>query len=241
MAKKASKLRFTDGAPVSRGGRYGRSVTHTAAASVSDTIHGKISSQNQDDSTAVQAANTSAEAAEVAVHTVDHAVYSKKLKNYEKAERLQSKTDAANVEAIYQQRMAEHPEDFSNPLSRMKQKKAIRKEYAAAKRAEQAAANAGGAANTGASAAKTIGQKLSALKDNAFAYIAEHPHAVLIIGALALLLMVISSSLSSCSAFLPGGSGAVIATTFTADDEDIIGANDDYKALEAALQKRKRR
>lgn len=237
MAKKASKLRFTDDAPVSSGGRYGRSVTHTAASSVSGTIHGQISSQNRDDNTAVQAANTSAEAAETAVHTVDHTVYSKKLKKQEKAERLQSKTDAANVEAIYQQRKAEHPEDFSNPLSRMKQKQAIRKEYAAAKRAEQTAANARSAANTGASAAKTISQKLSELKDDAFTYIAEHPYVVLIIDALALLLMVVSSSLSSCSAFLPGGSGTVIATTFTANDEDIIGANDDYKALEAALQK----
>ena len=46
------------------------------------------------------------------------------------------------------------------------------------------------------------------------------------------------SSLSSCSAFLPGGSGAIVATTFTAEDEDIIGANNDYKALEAELQRK---
>ena len=58
------------------------------------------------------------------------------------------------------------------------------------------------------------------------------------IGALALLVMIVSSTMSSCSAFLPGGSGAVIATTFTADDEDIVGANDDYKALEAELQRK---
>ena len=57
------------------------------------------------------------------------------------------------------------------------------------------------------------------------------------IAALALLVMVISSALSSCSVFLPGSSGAVVATTFTADDDDIIGANDDYKALEAELQR----
>lgn len=67
---------------------------------------------------------------------------------------------------------------------------------------------------------------------------AEHPQAFLVIGALAILLIIVSSALSSCSAFLPGGSGAVIATTFTANDEDIIGANNDYKALEAALQRR---
>ncbi len=220
-----------------RGNRFTRSATHGAAAAVSETLHGQVSASNQDDNTAVQAADSSTGTAEAGAHTIDHAVYSKKLRSYEKAEMLQIKSDAANVEAIYQQRMAEHPENFSNPISRMQQKKAIQKEYAAARRAEQTAANAGETAKEGLSGIKSIGQKISELKDKAFAYIAENPHVILIIGALVLLLMIVSSSLSSCSAFLPGGSGAVVATTFTAKNEVIIGANDDYKALESALQR----
>ena len=106
-----------------RGNRFTRSAAHSAAASVSGTIHGQVSANNQDDNTAVQAVNTSAEAAEAGAHAVDHAIYSKKLKSYKKAERLQTKSDVANVEAIYQQRMAEHPEEFSNPVSRWQQKK----------------------------------------------------------------------------------------------------------------------
>ena len=60
---------------------------------------------------------------------------------------------------------------------------------------------------------------------------------ILTIAGLALLIMTLSSALSSCSAFLPSGFGAVVATTFTAKDGDIIGANEDYKALEADLQR----
>lgn len=221
-----------------RGNRFTRSAAHSAAASVSETIHGQVSTNNQDDNTAVQAVNASAEVAEVGAHAVDHAIYSKKLKSYEKAERLQTKSDAANVEAIYQQRMAEHPEEFSNPVSRWQQKKAIRKEYAAARRAKESAANASTAAKEGAAGVKSLGQRLAEFKDKALEYVAEHPQAFLVIGALAILLIIVSSALSSCSAFLPGGSGAVIATTFTANDEDIIGANNDYKALEAALQRK---
>lgn len=221
-----------------RGNRFTRSAAHSAAASVSGSIHGQVSANNQDDNTAVQAVNTSAEAVEAGAHAVDHAIYSKKLKSYEKAERLQTKSDAANVEAIYQQRMAEHPEEFSNPVSRWQQKKAIRKEYAAARRAEETAANASTAAKEGAAGVKSLGQRLAEFKDKALEYVAEHPQAFLVIGALAILLIIVSSALSSCSAFLPGGSGAVIATTFTANDEDIIGANNDYKALEAALQRK---
>ena len=221
-----------------RGNRFTRSAAHSAAASVSGTIHGQVSANNQDDNTAVQAVNTSAEAAEAGAHAVDHAIYSKKLKSYEMAGRLQTKSDAAYVEAIYQQRMAEHPEEFSNPVSRWLQKTAIRKEYAAARRAEETAVNASTAAKEGAAGVKSLGQRLAGFKDKALEYVAEHPQAFLVIGALVVLLIIVSSALSSCSAFLPGGSGAVIATTFTANDEDIIGANNDYKALEAALQRK---
>ena len=107
----------------------------------------------------------------------------------------------------------------------------------AARKAEAAAANAGTAAKSGTTGIKSLGQKLADVKDKAFEYAASHPHVILMIAALALLVMVISSALSSCSVFLPGSSGAVVATTFTADDDDIIGANDDYKALEAELQR----
>ena len=202
---------------------------------VSGAVHGKVAAENQDDNAAVEAANTGTGMAEGGVHAVEHASYSKKLKSCDKAEKLMDKSDIANVEALYQQRMAENPEQFSNPISRWQQKRTIRREYAAARRAEEHAAEAGSAAGKSTQAVRGIGQKLSELKDHVFEYAAEHPHVLLITGGLALLLLLVCSSMSSCSSFLPGGSGAVVATTFTANDEDIIGANDDYKAMEADL------
>ena len=202
---------------------------------VSGAVHGKVAAENQDDNAAVEAANTGTGMAEGGVHAVEHASYSKKLKSCDKAEKLMDKSDIANVEALYQQRMAENPEQFSNPISRWQQKRAIRREYAAARRAEEHAAEAGSAAGKSTQAVRGIGQKLSELKDHVFEYAAEHPHVLLITGGPALLLLLVCSSMSSCSSFLPGGSAAVVATTFTARDEDIIGANDDYKAMEADL------
>ncbi len=217
------------GRPAPRGYRF-------AKAAVSRAIHGQISENNQDDNVAVQAADSSAKAVESGAHGVEHAVYSKKLKAYKKAEHLQSRSNAAHVNAIYQQRMGEHPEAFSNPISRWQQKRKIRKECAAARRAEATASNTGTAAKRGAAGVKSLGQRLAYFKDKALQFAATHPHVLLIIGVLALLIILISSVLSSCSVVLPGGSGAIVASTFTADDEDIIGANDDYKALEADLQ-----
>ena len=216
-----------------QGGKAACAVTNT----VSKKLHSQVAKNNQDNNTAVEAANTAAEATETGFRTVDHAVYSKKLKAYQKAAELQTKADTANVEAIFQQRMAEHPEAFSNPISRMKQKQAIRREYAAARRVEQAAAKGGSATKEGVTEVKSIAQRLSELKDKGIEYIAEHPQMILTIAGLALLIMTLSSALSSCSAFLPSGFGAVVATTFTAKDGDIIGANEDYKALEADLQR----
>ena len=196
-----------------------------------------MAKNNQDNNTAVEAANTATEGMETGFRTVDLAVYSKKLKAYQKAAELQAKADAANVEAFFQKRMAEHPDAFSNLVSRMKQKQAIRREYVAARRAEQTAAKGGSAAKEGVTEVKSIAQRLSELKDKGIEYITEHPQMALTIAGLALLIMALSSALSSCSAFLPSGFGAVVATTFTAKDGDIIGANEDYKALEADLQR----
>ena len=46
--------------------------------------------------------------------------------------------------------------------------------------------------------------------------------------------MIVSSMFSSCGAMFQGGMQTVLGTSFTAKDEEIIGADDDYKALEAS-------
>lgn len=84
-----------------RGRRFTRSMARSTAAVVSDTVHRQIAADNQDENTAVQAADTSARATELGAHAVEHSIYSRKLNAYRKAERLQGKSDAANVEALY--------------------------------------------------------------------------------------------------------------------------------------------
>lgn len=48
--------------------------------------------------------------------------------------------------------------------------------------------------------------------------------------------MIVSSMFSSCELCFRGGCKTVLGTSFTAEDEDIVGADNDYKALEAALR-----
>ena len=59
------------------------------------------------------------------------------------------------------------------------------------------AANASTAAREGAAGVKSLGQRLAEFKDEALEYVAEHPQAFLVIGALAILLIIVSPSLFS--------------------------------------------
>ena len=67
-------------------------------------------------------------------------------------------------------------------------------------------------------------------------FIEEHPMAIVIAGAVLIVVLVISGALSSCSMMAGGGNNMVIGTSYTAQDADIVAVENDYKALEAALQ-----
>ena len=67
-------------------------------------------------------------------------------------------------------------------------------------------------------------------------FIEEHPLAFLIAGAVLIIVLVISGSLSSCSLMAGGGSNSILATSFTAQDTDIVAVEGDYVSLETDLQ-----
>jgi len=212
-----------------------------AAASVSGTIH-KQASEYQDDNVGVQAVNETTGAAEATVQTGDTIRYSHKLKSYNRAAKLEAKADKANFEALYQKSVAGNPEKVSNPISRWRQKQAIRKEYAAIKAGQ---ANAGTAASSAvhgsAGTAKAAGKAVNESKDlgtMAVNFVRSHAHVLLIAGSLFLIVAIVAGSISSCSVFMNGGTNVVIDTSYTAEDEDILGAEADYADLEAALQTR---
>ena len=208
-----------------------RGAVHGAAIAVSGTAHKQIAA-HEDDNVGIQAVHQSEEAVETSVHAVDHAIYSQKIKNYKKAERLTTKSDKANVNALFEKYKKDNPTASSNPVSRWKQKQAIKKQYAATKRtAEKTAQNT---AKTAKGAAKTI----EGITQKMAEFTATHSHMILIVAAVALLIMVISGSLSSCSMLMQGGGNVVLATSFTAKEADIKGADDDFTALETDLRNR---
>ncbi len=164
---------------------------------------------------------------------VNNHQYSRKLKQYDKAARLEQKADSANVNALYQRERRSDPSPSSNPLSRWRQKQELKKRYLEAKASGRAgaSASASGAANGG----KKTAEGTKSLMDKGIEFVKEHPKAILVIGVLGLMVMLIAGTFSSCTAMFAGSGNAVLGTSYTAEDDDILGTDADYTALETAL------
>lgn len=216
------------------GSRAGYTVQNAATGIAAAQIHQKME-ENEDDNVGIQVAHQSEKFVAGSAQMVNDVRYSHKLKPYQKAARLERKADKANVDALFKQALAENPETGSNPFSRWKQRQEIKKQYYAAKAAYGSAAGStasGGAAKGTEKTAKMAGTALGRFKE----FAVQQSHVVLLIFIFALLFVMISGAFSSCSVMMQGSTGSMLAASFTASDEDILGANADYKALEAVLQ-----
>lgn len=144
-------------------------------------------------------------------------------------EKWEHKTMKANANLHYQQMAAEHPELQSNVLSRMAQKWKIKREYAkqAREAARQTAKVAGAAATTTEKAAAYAAQ-----------FVRRHKGGVIIILLLFCLFLILNSVFSALPSLGTGMMNAVVGTSYTAEDEDILGANEDYTALENELREK---
>ena len=206
-----------------------------AAVSVTSRAHQAVS-EYEDDNVGVQSAQEMTKAVESTAYTVDHAVYSHKLKAHAKADKLVEKSDKANVDALYEKFKKDNPDAGSNPFSRWQQKKAIKKEYAAAKAGKNTASTTASASKGAGKATGKAAQGAKNITEKVTEFCTTHSKAILLVLAGGLLFMIICSMFSSCTAMFQGGAQVVLGTSFTANDEDIIGADNDYKALEAALR-----
>ena len=138
--------------------KLSHAVQDTPANAALGKVHKEIRETEQDN-VGVESAHKSEEAAETGARLVREGYRSHKLKPYRKAAQAEQKLEKANVNALYQKSLRENPQLASNPLSRWQQKQAIKKEYAAAKRAGQAAGNTASTAKKTGKAAKTVKEK----------------------------------------------------------------------------------
>ena len=213
-----------------------------ASAAFLSAVHREVE-QYEDDNVGIKSAHEAEKGAELAGRVSDSR-YAKKLKKRQK--KLKGK---AGKETARKKNAADNPDETgSNPISKAKQRQAYQQQARAAAQAartgttaagQKAAASGNSTVQSGVNGIVAKGKEVvgGAVK-GAAVFAKSHAHLLVIGGVLAVLLLLMLSAFSSCSILFGGTTHVMGQTTYTAEDEDIRGAEEDYKRLEQQLQRK---
>ena len=203
-------------------------LAHTAGHGVHGFVHGKLY-EVEHENVGTEGAHRSELAAE-SVYRFGRRKLRKAIREHpaKAVERAESKHIKATADYYYRKTVEEHPEmQEGGTVSRYLQKQKIKRQYA--KQVREAARQTAKAAEGTASVTGKLTEKVSA-------YIKEHPGGLLLLLATFLLLVVLQSCMSSLVTVGNGVAGAISASTYAAEDADLLGAEAAYCALEDELQ-----
>ena len=227
--KVKTQLRFEEVDKKKPPSKLTHAVQDAPANLVLSQAHREVA-QSEDDNVGVEAAHKVEQTVESGGRLVQSAHRAHQLKPYRAAIRAEKKLEQANIDAL--QKKAEIDSPTSNPVSKWQQKQAIKKQYAAAKHNQAAQTTAKAAENT-AKAAKKAAEKA----EEAGKYVWEHRRGFAIAAAILLMLAFLLNGLSSCSVLMDGVGSGIAASTYPSQDADMLGAEAQYCAMEAELQR----
>ena len=227
--KVKTQLRFEEVDKKKPPSKLTHAVRDAPANFVLSQVHREVR-QSEDDNVGVEAAHKVEQAVESGGRLVQSAHRAHQLKPYRAAIRAEKKLERANIDAL--QKKAEIDNPTSNPVSKWQQKRAIKKQYAAAKHNQAAQTTAKAAENT-AKAAKKAAEKA----EKAGKYVWEHRRGFAIAAAILLMLAFLLNGLSSCSVIMDGVGSGIAASTYPSQDADMLGAEAQYCEMEAELQR----
>ena len=227
--KVKTQLRFEEVDKKKPPSKLTHAVRDAPANLILSQVHREVR-QSEDDNVGVEAAHKVEQAVESGGRLVQSAHRAHQLKPYRAAIRAERKLEQANLDAL--QKKAEIDSPTSNPVSKWQQKQAIKKQYAAAKHNQAAQTTAKAAENT-VKAAKKAAEKA----EKAGKYVWEHRRGFAIAAAILLTLAFLLNGLSSCSVMMDGVGSGIAASTYPSQDADMLGAEAQYCAMEAELQR----
>ena len=220
-----------------------RAIDRDMAAKAS--FHKKIDDANQDQNVGIQAVNDSMATVEGAIDGLQRHRYSKKLKAVDGGPAVDRDTSAFSGLGGKLGRNARDANlnagDVTGNVSKgskAAQKKMMQKEFqrTAAKMSEKEAAN-------------QIGSKTKRFVDKAedltgrlgewvAEFVGEHPWILLILLIVLIVALIISSFASSGGLLMSSLGYSTVESSFTADDDQILAVEADYKAKEQELQRK---
>ena len=206
--------------------KTGRRMVQTASAAVHSKMY-----QVEEENVGTKAAHRTELATEATATMAAHAArVHHQNAPYKKVEKLQQQVNQANVNAAYRAAVRDNPELQTNNVKRFVQKQRIKRQYAKEYRKAQKAGSKGSAA------AKKAKDAVSSTGQAVITAIKNHKGGLVVIGALVLLVIMVFSSLSSCSVMMEGAMGSILGTSYTSEDPDILQTESNYTALESGLR-----
>ena len=130
------------------------------------------------------------------------------------------------------------PEQMSMNNVKMSRKKLMQREFAEAAAQKQRKEAANGAGSIGKKFTDKAEDLAGRLAEWIRESVAEHPLFLVSIVAIMIVVLIVSGSLTSCSALGSLINNTTLASSFTAEDADIRQVEADYIALETELQKK---
>ena len=186
-------------------------LIHEALPQAGEEVHRQIR-RVEDDNTGVQAAHETEQGAESGVGLV--------VRSARRARLNASRHTEQAAQAIRPQ-----TPPSSNPLSRWRQKRAIRRMYMT-----------GQAAGETARSAAQAGGAVARAKRGVKALVARSRKTYLLAGALVALLAFVMNGLSSCAPLVQSAMQSLVIAAYPAGDEDLLAAERHYANLEKELQ-----
>lgn len=199
-------------------------ICHPIANAVGAEAH-RQAEEYEEDNTGLQAVHTAEQTGESVLRMGENAHHAHRLRTYRTAEKAEEKLDNANVRALQAKAARDNLQSSSNPISRWQQKRAIKKEYAAAQNSYTSGTTAKTAADTAkrTSSAKKSRRAIKSRKG-------------LLIGALGIMLVFIMNAVTSCVPIAQTTLSGIVASTYPAEETDILAAEAFYTGLEEELQ-----
>ncbi len=191
-------------------------------------VHGKIA-ENEKENSAVEAAHKTEQKVEDFYGFVKRQYKGKAQRQRAKVAKLEKKQFQKEVNFQYQKFLEENPQMQKKALQKRLQKQRIKREYMKAKRNGAASKSAKEAVAKTADTATKVARKLLEIARN-------HAGVFVTVGIIAILLIMIMSSVSSCGAMFADTQSAIMASSYLSEPKEIDAVDLQFTRLELDLQ-----
>ncbi len=191
-------------------------------------VHGKIAETEKENS-AVEGAHKSEQKVESVYAFVKRQINGKEQKQRAKIAKLEKKQFKKEVNFQYQKFLEENPQMQKKALQKRLQKQRIKREYVKARKKAAAGKTAEQAFQKTKNGAVTVARKLQE-------FARKNAGLLVTVGIMALLLMMIMVSVSSCGAMFADTQSTILAASYLSKPKEIDAADLQFTRLELDLQ-----